>query len=82
MDLALVAGALVSATCALRAARRDGPGVAGFVRERQRDRWRAAAASVLATSERLASSGRVELGRGALASVVLPIRAGEVRDLR
>jgi len=49
--------------------------VAPYVREQQRDAGGAAAALVLATSERLASTGRVELGCGALAGVVLAIRA-------
>jgi hypothetical protein len=50
--------------------------VAAVVRERQRDAGGAAAALMLATCERLASNGRVELGRGALAGEMLAIRGG------
>jgi hypothetical protein len=51
--------------------------VTEVVRERQPDAGGAAADLVLAASERLASTGRVELDRGALAGVVLAIRATE-----
>ncbi len=49
--------------------------VAACVRNRQRDRCQAAAALVLTTSGHLASTGRPEFGRGALADPVRAFRA-------